>query len=192
MIIENLCDQLIDRLQTIKIDPMSILIIGEHSMLREKVLTCYPNAKVYVIHVDAIENQKQRHDLILSVGGIGFSKFPPKLLFQLLSLLINDKGLLLFCVFLNGTVDIDQTPLWPCLQSSDQWIDALVSPWAHPVLDVFSIKVQKLDWIKELMACYPVDKTKKMSSIQLETLFGIGWKEAEGTEINIDRITRSY
>ena len=190
MILSMLTDQLLDRLQFIKLKPKSILWLGSECENLNKVYDLFPKAMIKAIQVDNVRYQKDAFDLILSVGEIGFSTYPPELLLKMLTLLLKKPGLVMFCALTKGTVTNDKVPVWKSLNEAFQWSDAFLnSDLKHPVLDVFRVKINRADWINELLDVYPAEF--KHDRLALESVFCSAWSESEGTMISVDQIKSS-
>lgn len=178
IIVNKLMEQVLDRLQGIRLQPKTILLIFAEDSLCSPLQKLYPKASIKTIAINNLKKEISAYDLVISVGDITFAKEPLELLLAMLKLVTNDRGLLMFSAFGVGSKDSQGQVLWRGLYDIHDWGDAMTkNQWGHPVLDVLSVDVASIKWIKGLHQVWPVSDEKK--DIHLEIIFGLGWKESK-------------
>ncbi|HJN38503.1 MAG TPA: hypothetical protein QF353_07015 [Gammaproteobacteria bacterium] len=177
-VVDTLLDQVLDRLQGIRIVPKTILCIYPENFLDDKLQEFYPEASITRISIQQLKQETRSYDLVMSIGDVTFAEEPLELLLAMLKLVVNDRGLLMLAAFGIGTEGDHGQKLWEGLQDIHNWGDAMTrNDWGHPVLDVLSVDIQSPEWVKGVEKVWPM--INNTTEIRLEIIFGLAWKEVK-------------
>ena len=178
-VVDTLLDQILDRLQGIRIEPKTILCVYPENILDDKLQEFYPEASITRISIQQLKQETRSYDLVISVGDITFAEEPLDLLLAMLKLVVNDRGLLMLAAFGIGTKGDHGKTIWDGLQDIHDWGDAMTrNDWSHPVLDVLSVDIQSSERVNGLREIWPMLVNTQV--IHLEIIFGLAWNEVKG------------